>query len=470
MEGMNQMLQNQFLWAVVLAGGVIGLVVITKAPELLVALLLVGQDFIQFAVRLVGFQVTRREFAGAVIFLPIVLLFLIMRMLQVRGKEPIIGRPNYSFILVSVAIGLWLLIGLMWTPADWYGGRKTAEYFIFGMAPMLLAFVFIRDRASVNRFLWWIVAICAAMVILVSAYSLATRGTLLTNMVFLETDAPETWGGIDVAGHGELSTAVLGMVAALLALGAGREGFLWKILPILVLPVATFYIIHAGTRSNLVAFCIIATVGYFLAYKAHRGIFVAALFVVLIFGATFLMFSGDETRERMFSSWVAEGTVHGHGGAERVAVLEQFPRWAIQAPILGHGTGAFPILEGGREYYYAFPHNMFVEMQLENGFIGLALLLVLWYLVVRRVWRHLQTAEPNTELYGLAIYGVCLLVVELCTALAHFGLAHASCTFLLSSAIILRTTFLAEEGRTDTEEEEEEGVEFVYQRLHAQLR
>ena len=60
----------------------------------------------------------------------------------------------------------------------------------------------------------------------------------------------------------------------------------------------------------------------------------------------------------------------------------------------------------------------------------------------------MRIAEPNTELYGFAVFGGCLLVVEMANALVHFGIAYPSCTLLLSSAILLRTIYLAEEVRT----------------------
>ena len=114
---------------------------------------------------------------------------------------------------------------------------------------------------------------------------------------------------------------------------------------------------------------------------------------------------------------------------------------------LGHGTGGWALLDTGLDVY-AFPHNMFAEILVENGVVGLAVVLVLWFLVVRRIWRILRTAEPGTGLYGIAVFGGCLLAIETTNALAHFGIAHAACALLLTSAVILRATYLEEEAVT----------------------
>jgi len=452
---MEQLTSTQFLWVTIIVGGIVGIIVLTRTPELLVALLIVGQDFIQFALKLLGFTVTRREFAtaGAIIFLPAVLLFLMVRMVQTREREPIIGRPNLSFVATAVVMGIVFLIGLTYTLASHYGSQKTGEYFIFGMAPMFLTFVFIQDHAAVRRLIWWIILVSTAMVILVSAYSLATRGTIETLLMF----SPEEggWAGMEIWGHGSLSGAVVIIFASFLGLAAGRQGAIWKAIPLIILPIACFYIIHAGTRSNLLAFLFVATVGFYLAFKGKRAMFVAGLLVFAIAGAVFMMLAAPEIQERMFSSWVAEDSPHGTGGAIRLRILGEMPAQFAQAPILGQGTGGWVILEHGMDVY-DYPHNMVVEILVENGLVGFAVFLVLWYLVLRRIWRSLRDEEVGSELYGIGVFGVCLMAMEFFTGVAHFGLAHHSCTLLISSAIILRMTFLVEEARAFQERAEPE--------------
>ena len=126
---MQEILTTQFIWAVLLVGGILGLVVLAKAPELLVAILLIGGEFIQLSLRLLGYEVSRRTFTlvGGAIFIPAVLLFVVVRVVQVREREPIIGRPNFSYVAVAIVMGIWLLIGLTYTDSVYYGPRKTAE-------------------------------------------------------------------------------------------------------------------------------------------------------------------------------------------------------------------------------------------------------------------------------------------------------------------------------------------------------
>jgi len=442
---MQDVLTMQFLWATLIVGGIVGIVILAKVPEFLVALLLVGQDFVQFGVRLLGFVVHRRQFAtaGVILFIPVVLLFLVIRAVRAREHEPVIGRPNFAFIGITILMGVILLVGLTYTGAMKYGSQKTVEYFTFGMAPMLVALVFIRDHDGIRRLLLSLLVVASSIVVLTSIHSLVVRGTLETTLMF--GGGEEYFGGMELGGHGALSSAVVVMVSVLLGFAASRTETRYKVFPILILPIACFYALHAGTRSNMIASVFVLTVGYFLAYKGKRSVLVVAFLVLLIFAGILLYTAEKDVRERaFFKSWFDPESKHGTGYA-RIEALRRIPGFFLSAPVIGHGTGAWPRLTSGGDYY-DYPHNMFAEVLVENGLVGLAVLLILWFILSRRLWRHLRGATPGTELYGVAVFGVCMVAAEFFTGLAHFGLAHHSCTLLLTSAVVLRTTFLAEEA------------------------
>jgi O-antigen ligase len=446
------------MWVTIIVGGVIGIVVLTKVPEMLVVVLMLGGAYIQYVFVLFGYQITRRQFAtaGAIIFIPLVLLFLMMRMLHTREREAIIGRPNWAFIVTSVAMGAVFLIGLSYTLAPVYGTQKTGEYFIFGMAPMLLAFVFLRDLASARRFLVWVVVIPALTICITSVYTIATRGTLF---VWMGGERAATSSGeFTIAGHGGISGAALMILAAFLALAAGRQGTKWKALPILALPILTFYIFFAGTRSNFVSFFFLVVVGFFFAYKGSRKALLATFGVLVLSGAILVALAPEELRERMLSSWLSGETAPGAAARGRLGWAIDCVGFWSQSPVIGWGTGDYTILEDGMDVY-DYPHNMYAEVLAENGIVGFTVFVALWYLVLRRLWRCLRDEEPGTELYGFAVFGMCLMAMEFFTGAAHFGLAHHSCTLLISSAVILRTTFLAEEARLSEEHPEAEEAE-----------
>lgn len=441
---MPETFTSMLAWVLLIGGGLVLLFVLVKVPELLVVVLVMGTPYIQWVFSLLGYEISRRTFAtaGAVIFIPVVLLIVILRVVQSREREPIIGRPNMPFVLTAMAMGLVLLFGLTYSPSYRYGPQKTGEYFIFGLTPMLLGFVFLRDRAASHRFLWWVLGVSTFTVVLTSAYLLATRGTLFTLIhVWMEGEG-ESVGRV-VRGHSSLSTPMVLAMAALFAMAGGRRGFWWKAAPLLLMPVLGFYLIMSGTRSNLVAFLAVVVAGSFLAYRRQRGILVAAALVLVVSGLFVFLYAPEYVRDRMFFSWF--GDEEGEGAATPRLQLATFClEEGMKSPLVGWGTGSYPTLRGWDQYDY--PHNMFAEMFVENGLLGLGVLLALWWMVIARIFTVLRTTPPETEPYGLAIFGGGLMAFELFNGLSHVGLAHHSCTLLITSAIVLRSTFLAEQA------------------------
>ncbi len=450
---MDELMSGQILWAVILVGVVFGTLVLTKAPEIPVVLLLVGQNAIQFAMRLVGFDIQRRTFAtaGAVIFIPVAILMVVIRMVQAREREPVIGRRNYLFIALALLMGILLLSGLTYTEARTYGAQKTREYFIFGITPMLLVFVFLRDYQAIRRFVLWVLCVAGGYVALTSVYSLVTRGTFFAA---LEYGGADIVAGMEIPGHVALSSPLVVAMGAVLALAAASEGGFRKYFALLALPFIAMYLILAGTRSNLLAFALVVVIGGYYAYRDRKALIAVFLLIALIVLAAGWLFAPEEVRQRMFSSWISETTASGLGGAQRLDTILRSPSEFMRSPVFGQGTGGWAVLNTGMDWY-DYPHNMFVEMGVEHGIIGLSLLAALWFIVIHRLWSVLHRYGPGEEAYGLAVLGIGIMAVETGNAVAHFGLAHASCNFLLASAVVLRSTYLAE---THAESQEEESV------------
>lgn len=445
---MDSILSNPAMVMAIVAGLVIGIVVLVKMPEMFVAVLLVGPTYIQLCLRLFGLDVSRRTFAaaGAFIFVPIVLLFLIMRLSGSRERTPIFGRPNIPFVVCTMVMGLWLLIGLGYTPAPNYGGQKTSEYFVFGMAPMVLAFVFLRDRNAARRFLLWVIALTGLYITLPTAYTFVKYGTLSG---IIQGGDPEGLEGA-IRANIALGSAIVNLAAAALGLAAGRTKAIWRWLPLLVLPLSVYLVIASGSRSNIVALAAVAVVGFVLAYWRQRAVIVVGS--LLLAGAVLLLyeFGSEDIHEKIFSSWVTTETVSGVSGHSRIEMLETCIANSTKSPIMGLGTGAWPIVSFGMDEY-DYPHNAFGELLLENGLVGLLLYCTMWIIIARRIWSALRRSEVGTELYGMAVFGACMMAWELANCCSHFGLAHHSNTMLLTSAVVLRVLYLAEEPSGEVE-------------------
>ncbi len=443
---MDELLREELFWVIISAGGLIGIFVMVKIPELAIAFLLVGQDFIQFAMRIIGVNITRRDFTflGAAMFLPIVGLMLLGRLMVSGERKPLIGKPNQAFLLVVLILGAWVAVGVSYTLGYRTGSAKALHYFVFGVTPLLLTWLFVRDLASAKRLLFWIILVSIAYVGVVSGYSLATRGTLLGHFVSTAAEERRSEMSMDITGNIALGIAIVASISCLLTLAAGRKALRWKVLAIMSMPIAIFYSIGSGSRSNLVVLSFISMFGFWFAFKGQRGLLLVAFCIVIVCVAGMYVTATEDVQEKIFSAWFDPTTQSGQSAESRIEYMRGFPRHFERAPIIGSGTGAWPVLHHGRDVYF-FPHNMFIEITVENGLIGLGLLVTLWVIIFRRVFHVLKNSVPGTALYGMAVFGVCRVMTEFLNGLAHSGIATSSNTILLSSAIVLRFIYLAED-------------------------
>ncbi len=95
-------------------------------------------------------------------------------------------------------------------------------------------------------------------------------------------------------------------------------------------------------------------------------------------------------------------------------IIERFDLWGVgiqqflKMPILGHGCGVWTTLGAITEagYYNPHVHNLFVQLLVEGGVIGLVLfLLILWKLF--RTGFELSIHAPVNRMYGAAVIAFC---------------------------------------------------------------
>jgi len=143
--------------------------------------------------------------------------------------------------------------------------------------------------------------------------------------------------------------------------------------------------------------------------------------------------------------------------ATDVAILERFELWGVgmqlftKAPLLGHGAGVACAMDALGQAGYNAPHlhNLFMQILVEGGIVGVFLLLFV-------VWKFFRTGfeliihTPKTRMYGAAIIAFCtgfcvcgmfdyplftpktaamfMIVLGIADGLGFIQLRHPSCT------------------------------------------
>lgn len=376
------------------------LTVLAAAAALVLVLFLFGRPVVALAVAAAGIPLlnpvnawigTDRPlflFGRLLVFVP----FLILAWNRLWGRPAVPGRSwtREPILFWAVVLGLVLAIGVLGSPSPLYGTMKIRFYVVVNLVLFVGAFYFLRrgerreDRDSGSDFglerdgdrgsgvavtffraiFWLQVAIAAVGFVNYFLRFYDFRGRLQVLEI----------GPIWLARH--MGLGVLALLT-LRALGRAGRGQLVFGLGLLLL---IFFL--AGSRGPTLALAGAVVLWFALAPRFGRsqGWVVALLLLAGAIVLLLVVFS-PEIQSRLYPS---SGRQASNFVRKGILLVSQrafgFIEWR------GVGTGGFARLAGfGDERFY--PHNLLVELAVENGILGIAALAGFLLAVVRR-WLH----------------------------------------------------------------------------------
>jgi O-antigen ligase len=310
----------------------------------------------------------------------------IVAMLVVWASLAISGRTGKRaatwMISIDAAICLFLgymLLASLWSPSSELACDKAIDLGLLLTVALVIAMsrpVLSHDRV-LDGFWWAIVLVGVAMAGL--AILNATGGR-----IYVPGGGPNTFG------------RNMGLMALGAAYLASRYGT--KVSPIsaAVMIVAVLLILMSGSRGALLS----TAIGIVTLLVAARASLLTkfAISSVITLAAAFLLFetvTGKDALE-VFQSRIIETTVYDRNLSARDDLWLDALDWAKERPWLGWG------LNGYRANSWTYPHNMFLEVIVEGGGIGLLLLLN----VGRAWWSHMRRSRfhvPRVPVAALAL-------------------------------------------------------------------
>jgi O-antigen ligase len=160
--------------------------------------------------------------------------------------------------------------------------------------------------------------------------------------------------------------------------------------------VAALLIVLCGSRGGLLSFAVAGSVYVMLtkASIARKACFVAAM----VLATAIVLFYTEPGRQaiEVFNGRIIELTIERQYLAGRGELWTQALQLFVERPLFGWG------LDGFRANSWNYPHNIFLEVMVEGGAVGLLL-----FLNVFRAWRgqcrrsNLRT--PSVSLVALAL-------------------------------------------------------------------
>jgi O-antigen ligase len=346
--------------------------------------------------------------------------------------------------LPALALFAWVVVAALWSPAE--GGQIAGalrKYSKFLMVPLFLGLL--QDPATRRR-CWQAFALAMLFTLVVTWLNIwfdfawtrthnqgfgqdhtvfkdhIAQGMLMS---FFTVVAIHQAVKAPTRARAILAGGVAGLAAfSVLFLSQGRTGYL-----ALLLSLAVFSVFAVGMNPRRLA------------------IAVAAIAAVLAVAFT----TSTQLQTRMALAWEEARHSDLSTGVTPVGARVEMARFsletALDTPLFGHGTAAYPVLAKAHftdpswcSVVCVHPHNQFVFFLFEQGLVGLALFLWFVFAMAPQAWRE------DTPRRALLLGFLAILVVSNMTH-SSFWLSTENHFFILMSALLMAA---ARRGLPDT--------------------
>lgn len=277
------------------------------------------------------------------------------------------------------ALGLWMLVSLIWAPFGAYGPIKTAYTLTYTLWSISGAVLIAQDRARVTRFLAASVAMAAWFAVEQLLFGMSTQR--LSASATLGSDYLGYSGAI---GFGIL--VLVGVAALARSSPLGRLASLAAVGPMLIA------IVKSGGRGPMLGllpavmvFPACGSVAVDWARRTARIRQTPALTAVLLIVGSAVYLAGVSRSAAHEEYRALERLQHLQGDAtlgERLPLFRAAVRMWLERPVTGWGAGSYPVVS---RTGFQYPHNALLEVLAELGLVGACLYLTLVLVPTRRL-------------------------------------------------------------------------------------
>lgn len=336
--------------------------------------------------------------------------------------------------LPALALFAWIAVAALWSPAE--GGQIAGALQKYSKFLMLPLFIGLLQDPATRRRCW-------------QAFALAMLFTLAVTWLNIWFDF--AWTRTHNQGFGQDHTVFKDRIA---------QGILMSFFTLM----AMHHAVQAPTRArtilaggmvSLAAFSVLflseGRTGY-LALLLSLAVFsvfaaglkprkltiaVAAIVAVLVLAFT----TSTQLQTRLALAWEEAGHSDLSTEVTSVGARVEMARFslgtALDTPVFGHGTAAYPVLAKAHftdpawcSVVCVHPHNQFVFFLFEQGLVGLALFLWLVFSIARQGWRE------DTPHRALMLAFLAILVISNMTH-SSFWLSTENHFFILMTALLM---------------------------------
>jgi O-antigen ligase len=392
---------------------------VERAPEWIVAILLVGQFILHWITALGGGEISRdNPLSGPL--LPMYVLgggLVVSRILLVRRKQV---RPPWPLaaqllMLCAALLGVLIAAGLLYSPAPMSARTKMLGYVAFNLAPSALVVLLVDSEERLSRLVRAVIVIGLVMAVMTHLGHDTAEGGAGSGLYNIgEGKQGLTIGGARFAGGTWFARRLDLVMISLLVLATLSTSKLPLLAMLTLTPYIVYLLFLSGARGAMaggaMAFMVVLTLLTAVARsgRALRNTMIALLLVVAVFGM-------GSVRDIALSQEVVDRyAVLQHpfesdaSGADRLQFWRSAWETFEEHPLFGIGAGGWGMV-WNKQDYRDFPHNIFLEILCEEGLIGGFLFALFFFGAIRLVWKVMRHPFTTPRGKTLATWAIGIL-------------------------------------------------------------
>jgi O-antigen ligase len=282
-------------------------------------------------------------------------------------------------VCAMLAFVVWWAVTLTWSPSRIYGPDKVFYLATLTYWGLIVGALIIGPDPDRVRRLFTLLLLFATWIGIESVLLYRVDPTLLH--LSRRAHAYQAFNNYQEIGR----MAGIGVLVAFTAWLFGRRLSGGNLLLLALCAMLTFVLMLGGGKGPVLATaaCILLALlvglrvtGRKILYKrSHLSII--WLVIGLVVGLSIVVANSESTPRSLarLSNMIDDGEFQGTAALRSQAYQDALKFWP-QAPVLGHGAGSWPVIWAGFDRL-STPHNIFLEVAVETGIVGLVLLVAL---------------------------------------------------------------------------------------------
>ena len=370
--------------AIVLGAVVVG-VLLVGIPELWAVLFFSSGIFKEWLTDTVQFF---QSLDFTIFIASLALLAAVMYRFRKVNLPPLVISNGFVVLALLTA---YMVFSLLYTPSFLYGGTKTVSFLTFNWIAFIIPIIIVTDIHKAKRTFIWLVLLA----LVVSCYTIFTISQGLIQRQLL-TSVRASFLGVNPISYagwlGAIAVIIFSIIPELKVRG-------FQLIALVCLCFIFFAMVAANSRGPFVSFA--STIMLILGLRYWRtektkivlGLLLIAVFVIIIFQVMPPEITSrylDVTESQPVPKRMTLFTVNERLFFWRTAFLRTFD--SIPRFLFGVGIGGFSHV-AVRYDARLYPHNIFLEIFCELGFIGLILFLLFLGTTFAEIIKKIQSFQ-----------------------------------------------------------------------------